>query len=75
MTEHWFYFLECKYYLVNVSRILFVGSSRCGSVVTNLTSIHEDAGSIPGLAPWIKDPKLPRVVVLVSNVVQILVLL
>ena len=25
-------------------------SSRCGSVVTNLTSIYEDAGSIPGLA-------------------------
>ena len=24
-------------------------SSHCGSVETNLTSIHEDAGSIPGL--------------------------
>ena len=27
----------------------------CGSAETNSTSIREDAGSNPGLAPWVKD--------------------
>ena len=33
-------------------------SSRRGSVVMNLTSIHEDVGLIPALAKWVKDPVL-----------------
>ena len=33
----------------------YLRSSNCDSVITNLTGIHEDGGSIPGPAQWFKD--------------------
>ena len=37
---------------------LWTGSSRLGSAVRNLTSVHENSGSIPGLTQGVKDPAL-----------------
>ena len=43
---------------LDLSKTLIIRSSYCGSKEKNLTSTHEDAGSIPGLTQWVKDPAL-----------------
>ena len=50
-----FYFIK-KGYVQALFKNNPFQSSYCGSVVTNPTHIHEDAGSIPGLVQWVKDP-------------------
>ena len=63
-------FLKCSWILCITELFLFrtiknfpFGVPVVAQQLTNPTSIHEDAGSIPGLAHWIKDSALPLAVV------------
>ena len=54
-----FVFLWNLYMKENFNLNFTFGSSHHGSVIMNLTSIHEDIGSTPDLARWVKDLALP----------------
>ena len=48
-----------KLIILTLTQTKNIGSSPCGSAVMNLTSIHYDAGLIPGLTQWIMDLVFP----------------
>ena len=60
------------HYTFCANKPIILGCSHCSSVEINVTSIHEDAGSIPGLAQWVRDLVLLRAVVQAADVAQIL---
>ena len=55
--------LRKKISLYIVTKNKYVGVALLAQWLTNVTSIHEDVGLIPGLAQWVKDPASPRAVV------------
>ena len=66
VTTQWvFWGDETKEKHMEKQRLENIGywSSRCGSVVTHPTNIHEDTGLNPGLTLWVKDLVLPWAVV------------
>ena len=57
--DHTYQLVLPKRFRKGYVEISLSGSSHRGSLEMNPTSIYKDAGSIPGLAPWVKDPAWP----------------
>ena len=52
-----------NYFIYPSKKEVHFGVPLVAQRVKNPTSIHEDLGSIPGLAQWVKDPVLLQAVV------------
>ena len=50
----WLYIFVANKYDRLFNKNIQAGSSHCATAEMNPTSIHQDAGLIPGLAQWVK---------------------
>ena len=60
------------WYVNSFSKKSVIGVAIVVQQFQNLTSVCEDAGSIPGLAQWIKDLALPGAAAQVTDAARIL---
>ena len=60
--------MKSLYIYCNLNQNTNSGSSRCDSIVMNLTSIQEEVGLIPGSSQWVKGLVLPQPAAEVTDV-------